>query len=136
MLGYLLDTNHLGEALRPHSRVRPRVDQARAAGVRCGTIIPALCELEAGIRQTAHVQRNRSALARLLRDLRVWPMDLETTRLYGEIHVRLRQQGRSLSKVDLMLAAICLQLGLTLLTTDRDFEALPDLRREDWMTAP
>ena len=50
-------------------------------------------ELEAGIQQTARLQRNRRALAHLLGDLRVWPMDLETARLYGEIHVRLRQQG-------------------------------------------
>src|SRR4051794_16734839 len=100
MRGYLLDTNHLGEALRPDSRVRPRVDRSRAAGARCGTCLPALCEVEAGIQQTARQQRNRSALARLLGDLHVWPMDLETARLYGQIHVRLRRQGRVLSKVD------------------------------------
>jgi tRNA(fMet)-specific endonuclease VapC len=61
-------------------------------------------------------------------------MDLATTRLYVEIHIRLRRQRRILSKVDLTVAAICLQLNLTLLTTDRDFEALPDLRIENWVT--
>jgi tRNA(fMet)-specific endonuclease VapC len=133
MHGYLLDTNHLGEALRPFSVVRPRVDRVRSAGSRCGTILPVLCELEAGMQQTARLEKNRSSLARLLLNLRIWPMDLDTTRLCGELHVRLRRQGRSLSKVDLMVAAICFQLGLTLLATDRDFEALPDLRTENWV---
>ena len=32
-----------------------------------------------------------------------------------------------------MLAALCRQMNLTLLTTDRDFEALPDIRVENWV---
>lgn len=47
-------------------------------------------------------------------------------------HHRLRRQGRVLSQVDMMLAAYCSQGKLTLLTNDRDFEALPELRTEDW----
>jgi hypothetical protein len=47
MDGFLLDTNHLSEALRPVSRVRDRIGQVRIQGFRVGTCIPALCELEA-----------------------------------------------------------------------------------------
>ena len=32
MTGFLLDTNHLGEALRPVSRVRDRIGQLHLAG--------------------------------------------------------------------------------------------------------
>jgi len=32
-----------------------------------------------------------------------------------------------------MLAALCRQQRLILLTTDRDFEALPDIRVENWL---
>jgi len=46
MAGFLLDTNHLGEAIRPVSRVRERIEQARRAGLRVGTCVPVLCELE------------------------------------------------------------------------------------------
>jgi predicted nucleic acid-binding protein len=31
-----------------------------------------------------------------------------------------------------MVAALAKQMKLTVLTTDRDFEALPDLEIEDW----
>jgi tRNA(fMet)-specific endonuclease VapC len=38
-----------------------------------------------------------------------------------------------LSQVDIMVAALALSMDLTLLTTDLDFEALPDLRVENWL---
>jgi predicted nucleic acid-binding protein len=31
-----------------------------------------------------------------------------------------------------MVAALAKQMKLTILTTDRDFEALPDIETEDW----
>jgi predicted nucleic acid-binding protein len=34
----------------------------------------------------------------------------------------------------MMLAAMARQMKLVLLTTDRDFEALPDVRTENWVT--
>jgi predicted nucleic acid-binding protein len=32
-----------------------------------------------------------------------------------------------------MIAALARHMGLTLLTTDKDFEALPDIRAENWL---
>jgi tRNA(fMet)-specific endonuclease VapC len=62
----------------------------------------------------------------------VWPLDTETTRLYGAVYIELRRGGRALSQVDMMLAALARQHKLVVLTTDRDFEALPDLTIENW----
>jgi len=45
----------------------------------------------------------------------------------------LRQKGRVLSQVDMILAAMGRQHKLTILTTDRDFEALSHLRTENWV---
>jgi tRNA(fMet)-specific endonuclease VapC len=42
--------------------------------------------------------------------------------------------GRALSAVDLQLAALAKLKGLTLLTSDRDFEALPEIRTENWLS--
>jgi tRNA(fMet)-specific endonuclease VapC len=56
----------------------------------------------------------------------------ETARIYGEIHQLLRRKGRILSQVDMMVAALAQQMKLTILTTDRDFEALPDIPTADW----
>lgn len=132
MPDYLLDCNHLSAALRKVSLVRERIHQGRRAGRRFISCYPVLCELEVGIQQTPRPEENRRRLIQLLRQVRLWPLDAETARLYGAVYLDLRRQGRALSQVDIVLAALARQHKLTVLTTDRDFEALPDLRVENW----
>jgi tRNA(fMet)-specific endonuclease VapC len=132
MPAYVLDTNHLGMAVDKASLVGRRNFEARLAGLRLGTCVPVLCELEVGIKQVRQKAKYRRDLNHLLGQLRIWPIDLETARLYADIYTDLRRRGRVLSQVDIMLAALARQRKLTLLTTDRDFEALSELRIEDW----
>jgi tRNA(fMet)-specific endonuclease VapC len=133
MPDYLLDCNHLSAALSKISPVRERIHQARKAGHRFISCYPVRCELEVGIQQTPKPEENRRRLAQLLRQVRLWPLDADTTRIYGMIYLELRRQGRVLSQVDMMLAALARQHQLTLLSTDRDFEVLTDLRVENWV---
>jgi len=118
--------------LRRVSPVRERIHQGRRAGHRFISCYPVLCELEVGIQQTPNPDDNRRRLAQLLRHVRLWPLDTETTRLYGAVYFELRRQGRVLSQVDIMLAALARQHKLIVLTTDRDFEALANLAVENW----
>lgn len=41
-----------------------------------------------------------------------------------------------MSQVDMLLAALCRHMNLILLSTDTDFDALPDIERENWLTIP
>jgi tRNA(fMet)-specific endonuclease VapC len=132
MLAALLDTNHLGLAVDRNSIVGRRIFEARLAGARLGTCLPVLCEIEAGLQQVRHKAKYRQDLSHLLTQLRLWPIDLKTARLYGEIYTELRRAGRVLSQVDIMVAALARQMKLTILTADRDFAVLDDLRTEDW----
>ena len=132
MSAYLRDTNHLGMAVDKASAVGQRIFEARLAGLRLGTCVPVLCEIEVGVKQVRQKAKYRRDLNHFLGQLRLWPIDLETVRIYGDIYTELRRRGRVLSQVDIMLAALARQRKLTILTTDRDFEALPDLRIEDW----
>jgi tRNA(fMet)-specific endonuclease VapC len=109
MPDYLLDCNHLSAALRKVAPVRERIHQQRKAGDRFISCYPVLCELEVGIQQTRKPEDNRRRLAQLLRHVRLWPLDTETTRLYGAVYIELRRQGRVLSQVDMMLAALARQ---------------------------
>src|SRR5580704_13556395 len=131
MPAYLLDTNHVGLAVNRNSVLGQRIFEARLAGVRLGTCLPVLCEIEAGVRQVRHKAKYRQDLNHLLLQLRLWPIDLATTRIYGELYMELRRRGRILSQVDIMVAALARQMKLTVLTTDSDFEALPDVRTGD-----
>jgi tRNA(fMet)-specific endonuclease VapC len=116
MARYLLDTNHVSAALDGASALRDRLHQAFQAGHRLGTCVPVLCELEVGIAQTRRRDQNRRILAMLLRRVRVWPLDSTTPTLYAEIYHDLRSQGRVLSQVDMLLAALARSMNATLLT--------------------
>jgi tRNA(fMet)-specific endonuclease VapC len=130
--GYILDTNHLGAALDGASQVYARILAARREGRRVGSCGPVLCELAVGIEHTARRDANWAALQVFLRQMRIWPVDLLTAQAYGQIYNELRAKGRVLSQVDMMIAALARQMNLVVLTTDRDFEALPDVNTEDW----
>jgi len=132
MAFYLLDTNHLGEAIGRVSLVRDRIQQKRRHGHRFVVCPHVLCELEAGIQDSEHEAEMRRQL-RLVRAIaRLWPIDEQATRDYGSIFLELTRRGRQLSQTDIVLAALARRHRMILLTTDRDFEALPDLQLEDW----
>lgn len=134
MARYLLDTNHISAAIRPVSKLRERIYHEQRKGHRFGTCVPVIAELEAGIYSSQHASDYHRDLGKLLKTVRLWPLDVPTARLYGQIHLDLRRRGRVLSQVDMILAALAGQMNLTMLTTDRDFEALPDLRTENWLS--
>lgn len=129
---YLLDTNHLSEGIRRVSCVRDRVQSESLAGHTFITISPALCELERGIQQTGAPSEYRRRLDTLLWIVQIREMDRQSAEHYGSICEILRQRGRALSIVDRMLAAVAIQWGTILLTTDLDFTALPEIRVENW----
>jgi predicted nucleic acid-binding protein len=129
---YLLDTNHIGLAVNQRSLVSQRIFKARLSGLRLGTCLPVLCEIEAGMRHVRHKARYRRDLNHLLLQIRLWPIDLKTTQIYGDLFTELRKKGRAFSQIDIMVAALARQMKHTILTTDRDFEALPDIRIADW----
>jgi predicted nucleic acid-binding protein len=52
---------------------------------------------------------------------------------YAEAYHELQKAGRALSQVDILLAAMARCLKATLLTTDHDFHALPDIRSQNWI---
>ena len=56
---------------------------------------------------------------------------------YGTIRADLEQAGRPIGPNDLMIAAITLASGLTLVTHNTDeFQRVPGLTIEDWEVTP
>src|SRR5262245_17789319 len=105
MARYLLDTNHLGEAIRNVSLLRDRVRERHRQGNRFATCWPVLCEIEAGISQSKQVDERRRTLFQLLKNVAIWPIDWGVCRHYGKLFQILKNQGRVISHVDLVLAA-------------------------------
>jgi tRNA(fMet)-specific endonuclease VapC len=114
--------------------VQRKIAEQRAAGIKIGICVPVLCEIEAGIQQIKRPDEYRLNLESLLRQVRIWPIDRLTATIYGSIHHDLKRRGRVLSQVDMMLAALARQMKLTLVSSDQDFAALPDIMTEDWLS--
>jgi predicted nucleic acid-binding protein len=91
-----------------------------------------LCEIESGRLKVSKPDVYRHRLNVLLNKIALWPLTRASAEYFGEIDQDLRRRGRSLTQVDIMLAALCRELDLTLVTTDKDFAALPWLKTEDW----
>lgn len=133
MKGRLLDTNHVGHAVRRGSVVLDRINVEQRIGSRIGTCVPVLCEIESGRLNVAQPEVYRRRLHVLLTKILIWPLTQATADHFGEIDQDLRRRGRTLSQIDIMLAALCRELDLTLVTTDKDFAALPWLKTENWI---
>jgi predicted nucleic acid-binding protein len=103
MKRYLLDTNHLGEAVGRVSVVRDRIQQMHRQGIIFGTCGPVLCELLVGLVLRKDAAKTRQRLDRLLQVVRVWPIDLVLAEEYARVYHELQRAGRALSQVDIML---------------------------------
>jgi len=134
MTRYLLDTNHLGQAIGRVSVVRDRIQQAHRQGTVFGTCGPALCELLVGVVLRKDAAKTRRRLDKLLQAVRIWPIEVAVAEHYAGAYHELQKAGRALSQVDIMLAALARYMDATLLTTDNDLRALADIKAEDWMT--
>jgi tRNA(fMet)-specific endonuclease VapC len=133
MSRYLLDTSIAQDFIDDRHGVRKRVDVSRKNGNRIGICTPVLGELWSGVEgsvsRTRNVQRLQNALSRLI----VWPYTNEAAQEFGRVFAELRQIGRPMQQIDIMIAAIAFSLGqCTVVSTDTDPSAVPGLAVENW----
>jgi tRNA(fMet)-specific endonuclease VapC len=133
MTSYLLDTNHASPLVTISHPLRQRVLQAIANGDSVATVTPIVTEVAAGFLILPRSQSNQDQWERFRSSLRIFPVDYDIAWQAALLRVSARQRGRQLATIDALTAAVALRERLTLLTTDRDFSAVPDLRLENWL---
>jgi tRNA(fMet)-specific endonuclease VapC len=62
----------------------------------------------------------------------VLDIDDGTTYSYSAIGLELKRKGKPIPTNDLWIAALCLQHSLPLVSRDKHFDFVADLRRIDW----
>ncbi|MBP7866797.1 MAG: type II toxin-antitoxin system VapC family toxin [Acidobacteria bacterium] len=104
-----------------------------AALARKGTTlwIPAvvLGELRYGFLKGTRAAWNEEKLGQVMKelDIRVIDVDEDVTRKYAVVYLSLEKKGTKIPVNDVWIAASCLSMGGTLLTSDRHFEAVETL---------
>lgn len=130
-VAYLLDTNHAS----PIYKNDPRTHDwgIRAAGADVMLCAPSVGELWHMVFGSERIAANEVVLRQLLKTMRTLPFgDREATE-YGRVLVQLRSIGRPIPPIDIQIAAIAMVHDLTLLTADRHFDNVPNLRTENWL---
>ena len=104
-----------------------------AAGDTFAICVPVLTKTLFGISLLPRALQNRTEWARLQPLLPCYIPDEADGAAAATLQLALRRQGQQLATVDATIAAVALRYALVLLTTDRDFLAIPTLPVEKWL---
>lgn len=128
---YLLDTNHASQALTRNVEWLSRL--ARRTGD-FGVCMPTVGELWYMVYNSRRVTENSCDLRVLLSIFTAWDYDGDAAAEFGRIRVELKSAGRPIPAIDVQIAAIARSHGLIVLSSDRHFRHIADLKVEDWLT--
>ena len=133
MRRFLLDTGIAGDYINHRHGVRNRAEEEVRRGNRIGIGAVVLAELLYGIEGSASRDENLKRLHRALPTLKVWSFDGLAAEAYGRIAAELKRIGRKMQVPDVMIAAIAMRLGNTIVvSSDSDLSAVPGLTVENW----
>jgi len=131
---WMLDTNTLSDLIRsPKGALVQRLSSIEPDAV--STSIVVACELRFGARRKGS-NALTSRVEQLLGALTVLPFDEPADQHYADIRTALERAGTPIGSHDLFIAAHARSRGMTLVTHNtREFERVPGLSVEDWMTS-
>jgi len=128
-VSYILDTNVISELVRqkPNQKVVQWVEelderQAYLSVITIGEISKGIERLTASQRRAALMDWLQAYLLPRFRD-RILNIDIEVMFAWGRMNADLERKGKTMSAIDLMIAATALQTGFTIVTrNEKDFE--------------
>ena len=127
---YMLDTNAAGAALRAHPAIDAKL-QSLAAGQWCVSAVTC-SELRYGAALRPEAVRLHRLIDAFLAVTPVLSWDQAAATRHGLLRAQLRSAGTPLGDFDEMIAAHALALGAVLVTSDRAFARVAELRSDDW----
>jgi tRNA(fMet)-specific endonuclease VapC len=134
---FLLDANTwIAHFRQTNPEVTQRLRQCSAADISLCSVV--LGELLVGVAQSTdkHRAANQAKIDDLRRQYSSLPFDDAAAERYAVIRAELKLQGRMIGGNDLMIAAIALIHGCTLVTNNiAEFGRVPGLTVEDWQSS-
>lgn len=85
-----------------------------------------------GLRNRPKASRLHGLASALFARVAILPWTRETGDRYGYLRVEMRNGGKSLRPLDMLIAAHALEAGATLVSNDSAFRHVPGLKVEDW----
>lgn len=129
MTRLMLDTNTVSYFIRDTLRNAP-VAATDPENLCISTITEA--ELIFGVKRLPQAHRLNEMVLSFIAGIDVLPFDRTAAETYGGLHADMQRIGKSLTALDMLIAAHALSLGATLVTSDAAFRHVPGLAVEDW----
>ncbi len=130
---YLLDTNHISPLVTRNHPLRQRIFVRLNDEDLFSIATPCITEFIYGIGILPRAKENLQEWAQLQSKFSIVSFQQIEAEQAGHLQIALRRNGRQLGLVDALVSVIALRDDFTLLITDRDFDAIPSLRTENWI---
>jgi tRNA(fMet)-specific endonuclease VapC len=131
---YLLDTNMASYVIKGNvPRVRERLLKVPMAEVGISVVTEA--ELRFGVARKPEAARLKLAVDEFLLRVEIMPWDSQAAQRYAALRSTLEDSGTPMGNLDMMIAAQALAAEATLVTHDRVFRRVKQLKLEDWTRA-
>jgi len=127
---YLLDTNAASYAINKKSAAVDR-HLARVPMAELGISAVTEGELRYGAARSGSAPL-QATVEQFVLTMTVFPWDSEAAEQYGRLRAGLEREGRLMGSLDMMIAAHAMALRLVLITGDRAFARIKNLKTEDW----
>lgn len=125
---YLLDTNIVIALFTQDLIVQQNLAKARTTFVSAITI----GELYYGMQKSKQKKSNQQRIEEFVAHNVILPCDIDTAQYYAQIKHLLREKGQPIPEGDLWIAATAQQYQLTLVSRDKHFTKIEDLKLERW----
>lgn len=132
MADYLLDTNHISPLVTVGHPLRERILERLEQGDSFSIPTVALSEFMFGIISLPRAKQNRAEWNQLRPRFDYYNNDRLDAEQAAELRVALRKEGWQLQALDALIAVLAIRYDLVLLTTDKDFDTVPNLKVENW----
>jgi tRNA(fMet)-specific endonuclease VapC len=131
---YLLDTNMASYVIKGNvPRVRERLLKVPMAQISISVVTEA--ELRFGVARKPEAVRLKTVVEEFLLRVEVLPWDSEAAQHYARVRADLERAGQPIGNMDMMIAAHALAAQAVLVTHDRAFRRVRQLKMEDWCRA-
>jgi tRNA(fMet)-specific endonuclease VapC len=134
-LTHMLDTNICVALMKFVPRDAGAALRAISDSVGISTIVYA--ELRYGMENSSRPISNAQTLSKFVELVEVVPFGPTAAEHYGAIRTDLQRVGRPIGSLDMLIAAHARSEGLILITNNRrEFDRVPGLRVENWLSPP
>ena len=125
---YLLDSNIIIAIFKGNKSFAEKISNEEVIFLPC--IV--LGELYTGVNRVLDKNKHLKILSEFLQLCKVVNIDSTTAKFYGETMAALHERGKPIPTNDVWIASIAIQNNLTLISNDKHFKDIPNLKIINW----